>query len=140
MTRPEQIAVAFLAPLLFSVVCLYLWAVICFLYFRYSRVETEERLRGFLQQRQNFYTFRFVSGSPTTITPRVLKQAGSRGWLFLGLPAINLVYGFSYQSVLIGNALLFFGGLMFAYSWYGLRCLRLLGLDSYAMPTQSNRD
>lgn len=131
MTSPEQIAVAILAPLLFSVAGLYLWAVICFLFFRYSRAETEERLRDFLQQRQNFYTYRSGSKSPPVITPRFLRKTGSRGWLFLGLPAINLLYGFSYQSVLIGTALLFFGGLIFAYSWYGLRCLRLLGLESY---------
>jgi hypothetical protein len=40
-------------------------------------------------------------------------------------------FGLTYWSFFRANLLCFFAGLMFAYSWYGIRCLRLLGIDSY---------
>jgi len=52
----------------------------------------------------------------------------------IGLPIITFGFGLDFWSVAVGSAVLFFGGLMFAYSWYGLRCFRILGLDVYAKP------
>jgi hypothetical protein len=63
----------------------------------------------------------------------MIKQAGLRGWIFFAPAPFNLWAGGSgYWASLLSITMLFFGGLMFAYSWYGLRCFRLLGLDSNA--------
>jgi hypothetical protein len=117
-----------------STATLYAWAGVCFLFFRFIRPETQERQRRFLQDRYSFFTERAFSQTRTEVRRETIQEAGTRGWVMTGLPVFTLSFGLTYTSVLTSCAVLFFGGLMFAYSWYGLRCLRMLGLDVYAKP------
>jgi hypothetical protein len=121
----------FIWPLLVATSCIYFWAAFCYLFFRFAQPETEARLRRFLQQHHSFYTHSSFSGSSLSVTARVMKKAGSRGWCMMALPAISMGSGFSYGRFLMCNGVLFVGGLMLAYAWYGIRCLRILGLESY---------
>ena len=127
---------------LLSVVILYAWAGVCFLIFRYSRPEADSRMRHFLRSHHKFFASRAVGFwghrvvSQRDATRKMIKQAGLRGWIFFAPTLFNSWAGSNgYPACLLSIAMLFFGGLMFAYSWYGLRCLRLLGLDSYAEQT-----
>ncbi len=115
-----------------SVAILYAWAGLCFLFFRLTRPETEVGLRRFLETHFEFFTERTFGKTQQEATRRVIRESGGRGWMMMGLPSIVLSHGLTSWSLIISSTMLFFGGLMFAYSWYGLRCLRILGLDSYA--------
>jgi hypothetical protein len=114
-----------------SVVILYAWAGLCFLGFRFIRPESEDRLRRFLEAHYSFFTERAFGETRREATRQAIRESGRRGWAMIGLPIINLGFGLTSWHLILGSASLFFGGLMFAYSWYGLRCLRILGLDSY---------
>ena len=121
----------FLLSLILAVACLYTWAALWFLFFRFSRAESEGRLRRFLADHFEFYTFRFSSAVSDRATLHDVAQAGSRGWWMLGLPLATINFSMDLKSILLANAILFFGGMMFAYSWYGQRCMKLLNIDSF---------
>jgi hypothetical protein len=63
-----------------GVIILHLWAVICFLFFRFGRAETAERQRRFLEKRFFFYTFRPWSQDKKSVTPETVREAGRTGW------------------------------------------------------------
>lgn len=133
-------ALRFVGSVGLAVAGLYLWGGICFLFFRFVRPETEARLLEFLKTHYNFYGFSFSRGRPAalekTVTEEDIKRAGARGWWMTGLPIIGfgnwLNHKGSFLTPWLSVGCLFFGGLAFAYSWYGLRCLRLLGLTAYS--------
>jgi hypothetical protein len=123
-------------PLLIIVPILYMSAGICFLFIRFFRPETESKMKRFLGSHRPFFIRLASVDDRTNITKQMMKKAGARGWAFASLPAIDIMYSlhgthWNYWTFLIITPMLFFGGLFFAYSWYGIRCLRLLGLDSY---------
>jgi hypothetical protein len=115
-----------------SIAILYAWAGGCFLLFRFIRPESEDRLRRFLETHYGFFTECAFGETRRQATREAIRESGRRGWLMIGLPIIILGFGLTVWHLVISSAVLFFGGLMFAYSWYGLRCLRILGLDTYA--------
>lgn len=121
-----------IVAIILSVAILYAWAGLCFLFFRFIRPESEDRLRRFLEAHYSFFTERAFGETRRGATRQAIRESGGRGWLMIGLPIINLGNGLTSWHLIVSSAVLFFGGLMFAYSWYGLRCLRILGLDSYA--------
>lgn len=118
-----------------SIAILYAWAGVCFFFYRFARAETEGRMRRFLEGHHSFFTERLIGESRRQTTPQAIREAGTRGWLAIGLPVINFGFGIDYPSLMVNSAVLFFGGLMFAWSWYGLRCFRILGLESSAKQT-----
>jgi hypothetical protein len=128
-------------PALFLVAVLYAWAGICYLFLRFARPETESRMRDFLKsfrkpKKWDFFPLRFARHQPPQppITEETMRDTSSGGWVFTGLPFITLSLGhgdWTYSNVLTSTALLFFGGSFFARGWYGRRCLRLLGVDSF---------
>jgi hypothetical protein len=122
-----------LVPLLIVIPILYLWAVGCFLCIRFYRPETQSRMKNFLEKFRPFFVGRkrVADHQEVDVTRTIMREAGSRGWTFIWLPAMCLSLNLSFWSVLVGIPVLFFGGLFFAFSWYGLRCLRVLGFDSY---------
>jgi hypothetical protein len=123
-----------------AVAGLYLWGGICFLFFRFVRPETEARLLEFLNTHYDFYSSSFgrrrTAALEKAVTEEDIKRAGTRGWWMTGLPIIAFANWLNHKGSLLtpwlGVGCLFFGGLVFAYSWYGLRCLRLLGLTAYS--------
>lgn len=118
--------------LILSVVIVYAWAGLCFLFFRVGRPESEDRLRGFLEEHYTFFTERAFGETQREASRKAIQEAGSRGWIMTGLSIFSLSFDLTLQDLAVSCGVLFFGGLMLAYSWYGLRCLRLLGLESYA--------
>lgn len=118
-----------------GVIILHLWAVICFLFFRFGRAETAERQRRFLEKYFFFYTFRPFKQDKKNVTPEAVREAGRTGWNFVFFPAILLGHGITPVFVCLSIAFLYFGGLQLAWSWYGLRCLRMLGLESFEKAT-----
>jgi hypothetical protein len=127
----------------FSVLVLYAWAAVCFSFFRFIRPETQDSQRHFLEAHYRFYTTRpvfsqrAVSQTRPEVTQQTIREAGKRGW-FMSLPVLFTLSleptnsdAFFSIGVLLSCGVAFFGGLMFAYSWYGLRCFRMLGLKSY---------
>lgn len=123
-----------IAAALVVVLILYAWGGICFLYFRFSKKETEEKFRNFLEYHRPFFLGRRSADNQREVNKQVIRKAGSHGWNFvpLALMGVWLNDHWYYWTFLFNAAVLFFGGLMFAYSWYGLRCLRLLKLESFA--------
>lgn len=129
----------FVGPFAFSVLVLYAWAAVCFMFLRFVRPETQDSQRHFLEAHYRFYTFHesAVSRARGEVTRQTIKEAGKRGWI-MSLPAF---FTSSFRpsnngalfdaAVLLSCGVAFFGGLMFAYSWYGLRCFRMLGFKSY---------
>ena len=115
-----------------SVVMLYAWAGLCFLFFRVGRPETEDRLRGFLEAHYIFFTERPFAENQREASRKAIQDAGASGWNMVWLPIILLNFDVTLQNLVVSSGMLFFGGLMLAYSWYGLRCLRLLQLESFS--------
>jgi hypothetical protein len=130
---PPTFLVQHIAQVLVVVPILYAWGGICFLYFRFSQKETEERLRNFLEYHRPFFLGRRPADNKREVNKQVVRKAGSHGWNFVLLPLFSVWLDdhWHYWTFLPSVAVLFFGGLMFAYSWYGLRCLRLLKLESF---------
>ena len=120
-----------IAPLIVNLCCLYLWAGACFLFYRYYRPETEARMRRFLEDYHKFFVNNLSSSSPSSaISRHEIQSTGVGGWSFFFMASLTLWHEFSWL-MLACIVLLFFGGLKFAISWYGMRCLRLLGLEAY---------
>jgi hypothetical protein len=111
---------------------LYAWGAICFLFLKCWRLENTARMHDFLRLHYPF----FARLDTEKITVATMHRAGRRGWRFAGLPLMVIGYDSRMPRWLeiFGNTsavlLLFFGGLFLAYGWYGVRCLRLLNLDS----------
>ena len=101
------------------------------MFFRYSRAENEVRFRRFLEDHYEYYCQRAFSLPLSEVTRHEIQRVAKRGWGMIGLPMILL--GSEFNSTLtfsLANGLLFFGGLMMAYSWYGSRCMRVLNLET----------
>jgi hypothetical protein len=122
----------FIVAIALTLLMLYGWAAICFLCFRFHRRETEETQRHFLEVHRDFFTRRIIRKARTKVTRQTMRWSGASGLLMAGLPVMNMSHQLSLITVLLSMALLFFGGLVVAYSWYGLRCLRMLGLDVWS--------
>jgi hypothetical protein len=120
----------FLVATFLSIASLFLWGGICFLYFRFRYGGSEEQKRAFLQTYSRVLTFRY-DGTKQDATSAIIKKAGNRGWSSLALPIPLMGFEFTFWNILLSIGVLFFGGLLFSYSWFGLRCLESLGLKSY---------
>lgn len=138
----QRVLLGLLPPLLVGLICLYAWAGICYALFRGVRRESEQSCQRFLQRH-----FLPVSQCPRfqlglRRVPRAgLVRVGLNGWALFGLPCIVLSAGhLTTWSVVVANAVLFFGGWSFALSWYGRRCLRLLGVDCFEEPAVEASD
>jgi hypothetical protein len=117
---------------LFTLLTLYAWAAICFFFFRFSRAETESRMRDFLKTYHKFFSGRAYNESGKSLTKKTIRKASLWGWLFLPFAFFHVhISDLNYERILTSIGILFFPGLCFALGWYGIRCLRLLGLDSY---------
>jgi hypothetical protein len=116
---------------LFVMTILYGWSAVCFFFFRFSRAETESRMRDFLKAHRSFFSNCGGQQKGEVLTKKTMQKAILWGWVFPS-SAFFLLYrsDWNYRYVLISMGLLFFSGLFFALGWYGMRCLRLLGLDS----------
>jgi hypothetical protein len=131
-----------IVSIILSVAILYASAGACFLFFRFIRPETEKSLRYFLESHYRFFTERPFGDRQKEASRKAIRESGARGWFSIGFSPflfspflISSDLGLSYWGFFcffINSGVIFFGGLMFAYSWYGLRCLRILGLDSYS--------
>ncbi|WP_395744089.1 hypothetical protein [Prosthecobacter sp.] len=126
-----QIVLAILAKLVCSVIILHLWAVVSFLFFRFARPETPERQRRFLEKRFFFYTFRPFSQDKKNVTPEAVREAGRNAWNMVFFPLILLNRDITPTFLWLSIGFLYIGGLQLAWAWYGLRCLRMLGLEAY---------
>ena len=113
---------------LFTFLILYAWAGICFFVFRFSCTETESRARNFLNANNKFFADKKKGGA---ITQETLRKSSLWGWYLLPFACIFLVFNRSYEDFFVTMAILFFAGYLVARGWYGMRCLRLIGLDSY---------
>ncbi|WP_395748140.1 hypothetical protein [Prosthecobacter sp.] len=114
-----------------SVSSLYAWAAITYLFFRFGSPETVERQRQFLEKYYFFFTFRTFKQAHAEVTPKAVREAGRRGWAAAIMTWSLLAHGMTTANVLLTIAMGYFGGVMFAYAWYGQRCLRMLGLEVY---------
>ena len=129
-------------PALFVIVGLYVWAGVSYLVLRFVRPETESRMRDFLKsfpKKWDFFPLRFARHQPP-VTEETLRETVSGGWPLacFALMGLSLGHGdWTYSNVLTAIGLLFFGGHIKARGWYGLRCFRLLEIDSYSEPTAS---
>jgi hypothetical protein len=124
----------FLYSALFSFSILYAWATLCYLYVRFSRPETESRMRDFLKTHRKFFSDRTYQESGKGLTKEMIQKKSLWGWAFVPLVCFSMRNNnWNYPIVLTNVGLLFFAGLFFALGWYGIRCLRLLGLDSYQL-------
>lgn len=47
------------------------------------------------------------------------------------MACISLNHGMTAYNLIASIGILYFGGLTLAYAWYGLRCLRMLGLETF---------
>lgn len=123
--------VNFLLVVAGSILTFYAFAAICFLFLRISQSETAERQRHFLEKFYFFFTFRPFSQTKTEVTPQTICEAGRRGWSMVVMACISLNHGITSYNLIAGIGILYFGGLTLAYAWYGLRCLRMLGLETF---------
>lgn len=95
-------------------------------------------MRRFLDEHHEFFTYGLDSPQDRNLSLAKIQKSALRGWVLTTLPFVSMSYELSLSNVLIGYAVLFFGGLCLAYSWYGLRCMKLLGLECYAKQPTSN--
>ena len=125
-----------IASILATIAILYVCGGICFLYFRFSQAETESRMRNFLESHRAIFLGRNPALREAEVTKQTIRSYGRGGWNMIGLSYLCLMFSkhWSFWTVLVSSGPLFFGGLFFAYSWYALRCLRLLGLESIKGP------
>ena len=115
---------------IFVISILYVWAIVCFTFFRFSRPETESRMTGFLKSHYKFFTGSANKENWDSLTKDKVRRASLWGWVFPSLPFCLLANSdWNYKYVLVSVGVLFFGGLYFAFGWYGIRCLRLLEHD-----------
>ena len=121
-----------LIAIILSVLVLYAWAGVCYVYFRFARPETQANQQRFLASHYKCFTYRCLSPEPDEVTIKAIREAGKTGWYMIGIPIVNLSFGITYIDIILSFTVLFFGGLMFAQSWYGMRCFRMLKLDVYA--------
>lgn len=119
------------APIL-TVAILYAWAGLIFAFFCLRFDGSEGKRKRFLEKYYRYFTQRITKPDFPEVTPKVLRVKGKACWGMVPLPALLLCFGFSFWNVVLSIALLFFGGLFLALSWYGLRCLRGLGLGSFS--------
>jgi hypothetical protein len=125
-----------------SLAIMFAWGGILFVFFRYRYGRSVDDRKRFLEIYFRFFTFRTVKAPYAEVTPKVLREAGHRGWGMISLPIVLLSFGMTFWNIVLSAGMLFFGGLSFALSWYGLRCLRGLSLDSYSTdgPNKSAMD
>lgn len=123
--------VSFLLVVAGCILTLYAFAAICFFFIRFGRSETAERQRHFLEKFYFFFTFRPFSQAKTEVTLQTTREAGRRGWSMVFMACISLNHGVTFYNLLASIGILYFGGLTLAYSWYGQRCLRMLGLETF---------
>lgn len=109
----------------------YAFAAICFLFLRFCQSETAERQRHFLEKFYFFFTFRPFSQAKTEVTPQTICEAGRRGWSMVVMACVSLNHEMTSFKLIASIGILYFGGLTLAYAWYGLRCLRMLGLETF---------
>ena len=135
----QQLAVSWAIVLAFF----FAWTGLIYGFFRFSRAETEERFREFLEKFAEFFAFRIVGEEPREITAKVMRKAGARVGGFMAFAATGLFLDstasrttrlfldLKWYMVLLAAMLVFFDGLRIAASWYGQRCLRRLGIESF---------
>lgn len=114
-----------------SIAILYAWGGLIFGILRLRFDGSEEEQRRFLKVNFRYFTNRIIKPAYPEVSPKVIREKGAAGWSMIWLPIISFGFGFTFWNAILGASLLFFGGLLFAKSWYGLRCLRCLGLDSF---------
>ena len=115
-----------------SLAIIFAWGGIIYVFFRLRYGKSDDDRERFLETYFRFFTFRIVKQPFVEVTPKVIRDAGRRAWDMILLPIILLGLAMTFWSVVLSVGVLFFGGLHFAVSWYGLRCLRSLNLDSYS--------
>ena len=121
-----------IAELAVSLALFYAWAAIWFLLLRYLRPETPERQRRFLKFHYEFFTqSSFVRHDDRTATLESVQNGTKIAWVMFGVTGPHLMFHPSLGRFLfccIGAGL---SGWIFACSWYGQRCLRMLQVESY---------
>lgn len=127
--------VNFLLVVAGSILTFYAFAAICFLFLRFCQSETAERQRHFLEKFYFFFTFRPFSQAKTEVTPQTIREAGRRGWSMVVMSWASLSHGTTFYNLVASIGILYFGGLTLAYAWYGSRCLRMLGLETFEKAT-----
>ena len=130
--RIPRLLLALAVPWLLTLTCVHVWAGVCYAFCRFSQPETEQKMRRFLIR--DFLPSprfpRFVV-EPRRVTRAGLVKRGHNAWGLVPLPMLLIsVSHFEKWQFLLANTLFFQAGLLFAVSWYGRRCLRLLNLDS----------
>ena len=111
---------------------LYTWAGAWFLFLRFYRAETESRMRNFLKAACRVYLLRSRQDGARPVTKEAIRKGNWTGWPFATMVLVGgLGAHASFWNLAAGLTMLAMGGFAFAFGWYGLRCLRLLGLESF---------
>jgi hypothetical protein len=111
---------------------LYAWAGICFVCFRFDQRETSVTQQHFLQAHYDFFAHRFFSEPVREVTQETIKGTESTAWSCTIIPIFSMSLDLTYSSVLFSSPMLLFGGFFLARSWYGQRCMKMLGLEVYS--------
>jgi hypothetical protein len=127
--------VNFLLVIAGSILTCYAFAAMCFLFHRFVRRETAERQRHFLGKLYFFFTFRPFSQAKTEVTQQTIREAGRRVWGLVAMACVSLNHGMTSYNLIASIGILYFGGLTLSYAWYGQRCLRMLGLETFKKET-----
>lgn len=114
-----------------SLAITFAWGGIIYAFFHLRYGQSDDGRKRFLETHYRVFSFRTGKTPYTEMTPIVIREAGHRGWEAVLLPILILSFGMSFWKITLVTGVLFFGGLPFALSWYGLRCLRSLSPDSY---------
>lgn len=118
-----------------SILTFYACAALCFLLHRFCQSETAERQRHFLEKFYFSFTFRPFSQAKTEVTQQTIREAGRRGWGLVAMACVSLNHGMTSFNLIASIGILYFGGLTLSYAWYGQRCLRMLGLETFKKET-----
>jgi hypothetical protein len=110
--------------------------------FRRLTVRTDVKMRRFLDKRFDVIRKKGFWGKEMNyIDDDLIRRWGKTGWVFVGLPAINLSLG-AWENMSVWNSssivLLFFGGLFLGDSYAALYFLKRLELTKY--PTQQEAE
>ena len=121
-----------IAAILIPIAAVIFCAGVCFLFFRLRYGVSKAGADNFLNRHRRFFTLA-AKDRNVPLTRDAIKQAGAIGWKAMTLPSMGLLldHYWTVWTFVFSLPICFLGGLLVAYGWYGVRCFRLLGVDSY---------
>ena len=134
--------------IIYTILSLYFWAFVCNVFLRRHYGKKDNGAQLFLNRHFKMYAKNVLKGEVLeTVNTTRIKKVGQGGWVFISLPLMfkhqyfekllthKPVSTYDHFSNFIDQSVLFFGGLIFAYSWVALRYMRELNLNSYTQDT-----